>query len=80
VVESYRIAPTVDVTDTVPVYRSAHRSPYAAARRLATIIADRSDLARSVRRSIQSGRAGMYAIVDATGQRYALNTFRGQLS
>ena len=78
-VSAYRIAPRVDLADTVPVWTSRHRSPRAAARRLAQLIADRTALARTVRRLIPRDYAGRYQITTADGAAHALTPFRAML-
>ena len=59
-IEAYRLSPRVDTTDRVPVYSSTHRTPRAAARRLAAIIHGESALARPVRGAIPRDYAGMF--------------------
>ena len=75
-ITEYRIAPAVDVNDFAAIYQSRHRSPQAAARRLASIIAGRSPLAKQVRACISRDFAGRFLIVDGAGTRRALNPFR----
>lgn len=75
-ITGYRIAPRVDSFDRVPVYSSRHRSPYAAARRLASIIAGRSAVAREVARGIPADYAGKYMILAPSGTGFALRPFR----
>jgi hypothetical protein len=75
-ISAYRIAPRVDSADTVAVYSSPHRSPHAAARKLASIIAGRSRLSRQVRDAIPCDYAGKYMIRTPSGSAFALRPFR----
>lgn len=75
-ITGYRIAPRVNICDLVPVYTSRHRSPYAAARRLASIIAGRSAVAREVKRGIPADYAGKYMVISPSGTGFALRRFR----
>ncbi len=65
------------------VFTSRHRSPAEAGRRLASIIANRTPFARSVRRSVHAGRdgavAGRYIVVTPEGHRWSLRQLRDWL-
>lgn len=77
-VSAYRLAPRVDATDTVEVYSSRHRSPHAAGRRLASIIAGESAVARTVRSAIPRDYAGRYLIATRGAEALALIPFRAR--
>jgi hypothetical protein len=77
-VTCYRIAPLVDTRDTAQIYSSFHRSPHAAGRRLASIIREKTNLARDVRRCMPRDYAGKYMIETGSGTKYALNDFRAK--
>lgn len=80
IVDAYRLAPRVESHGPFPlVYSSTHRSPRAAARRLASIIAGRSSVARQVARSMPRDHAGRYYVSAETGQSWALTPFRKHL-
>lgn len=64
--------------DRFAVYASRHRSPHGAARRLASIIAGKSTLARLAQFSIGRGRGGSFLIELGDGTKLALNTFRSK--
>jgi hypothetical protein len=78
IVRAYRLSPYVDVRDRVAVFHSRHRSPTAAARRLASIINEKIPLAKDVRRALPRGYAGRYLITDGSGEEFALNPFRAK--
>ena len=80
IVDAYRIVPQVEYGPFSLAYMSTHRSPYAAARRLASIIAGRSLVAQKVRRAIPKEHAGRYYVSAETGQSWALADLRKYLS
>jgi hypothetical protein len=61
-IESYSLNPDNVGADVRPVYTSTHKSPAAAARRLASLICGRTDLAKSVRAGIGLRRGGRYRV------------------
>lgn len=75
-VTAYRIAPRVDLADTVEVYASRHRQPKAAARRLAAVISRRTQAARDIQRGIPQGYSGRFVIRNRFGKEFALVPFR----
>ncbi len=54
------------------VYSARHASPFAAARKLASIIRGKSELVREIKRCIPLGRAGRYVIESGDGTKRAL--------
>jgi len=79
-ITAYRIAPRVDTADVRPVYVSVHRSPRAAARRLASIIRGRTPLARAIAGNMPRDYSGRYLIVTPDGEGLALIPFRATLA
>lgn len=80
IVDAYRIAPRVEYGPFTLAYSSTHRSPRAAARRLASIITGKSAVAREVKKAIPKDHAGRFYISAETGQSWALNPFRDYLA
>lgn len=74
-VHEYSLGSNLAALDEMQVYSSRHRSPQAAYRRLAQIIASRTVLARQVEASIARGKAGKYVIETGDGTRYPLKAF-----
>ena len=64
-ITGYRMSPLIDMADTVSVYTSEHRSPHAAARCLASIIAGRTAFARHVRAGIPRDYCPSFLIEDS---------------
>ena len=74
-VQTYQLSPVVDLTISGEVYSSVHRSPHAAARRLATLITERTTFAKTIRRSIPRGHSGRY-LIETDGRLFSLVDFR----
>lgn len=62
--------------DKAQVYSSRHRSPYAAARRLATLINRKTKLARGVADCTPREHGARYVVECGDGTPHALNPFR----
>jgi len=75
-ITGYRMSPLIDMADTVSVYTSEHRSPHAAARCLASIIAGRTAFARHVRAGIPRDYCPSFLIETPGAGSRALNAFR----
>ena len=76
-VHTYQLSPTVDPTVSGEVYSSVHRSPHAAARKLASLITERTAFAKTVRRSIPRGQSGRY-LIETDGKLFSLADFRSK--
>lgn len=76
VISHYPLSPEVRPNQLRTVYVSRHKSPFEAARRLATIIAGRSTCAKAIAKAIPRGNGGRYVIVGAHDIAYSLNQFR----
>ncbi len=75
-VSAYSVATDDFCRDLGQVFQSRHRSPKAAARVLAQIIARRTKLADDVHRCIPMRAAGRYVIEAGDGTRRSLNDHR----
>jgi hypothetical protein len=78
-VHSYSLAAHRVGTDLQLVWEHSHRSPRAAARTLASVIANRTEFAREVQAKVGTGRGGRFTIVTPEGSEWALTPFRTTL-
>lgn len=76
IVRAYRLSPVVNVNERNIIYTSKHRSPHAAARRLATTFSRKSTLSVDIQRTFGKDFAGQYMIMTNDGKEYPLQTFQ----
>ena len=80
-VTQYQIAPCVRPRDFAQVYSRRHRSAAGAARRLANIIAGKSEIAKSIKQIVNrdigfASYGGRYLIECGDGAKYSLRDFQ----
>lgn len=71
-VSAYSVSMNDFLADRGLIYHSRHRSPYAAGRRLAQVIAGRTKLSRDIQACILAGCAGRYVIESGDGTKRSL--------